>query len=89
LNYFFKPSFTRCFKKLEQVKQKQAVEAIEALKTVLESGIKLDGLGLKRISNELWEIRSSLKDRIIFTFKKEVVTFVLIGNHDDVKRYLK
>ena len=89
MNYFFKPSFTRCFKKLEQVKQKQAVEAIEALKTVLESGIKLDGLGLKRISNELWEIRSSLKDRIIFTFKKEVVTFVLIGNHDDVKRYLK
>jgi len=89
LNYFFKPSFSRCFKKLERVKQKQAIEAIKALKTVLESGIKLEGLGLKRISNELWEIRSSLKDRILFTFKKEVVTFVLIGNHDDVKRYLK
>jgi len=89
LNYFFKPSFTRCFKKLDQIKQKQAIEAIEALKTVLDSGVKPEGLGLKRVSNMLWEIRSSLKDRILFTFKKDIVTFVLIGNHDEVTRYLK
>jgi mRNA-degrading endonuclease RelE of RelBE toxin-antitoxin system len=89
LNYYFKPSFSRLFKKLDPLKQKPALEAIEALKTLLESNVRLEGLGLKRLGEDLWEIRTSLKDRILFTFKKDTVTFVMIGNHDDVVRYLK
>lgn len=87
--FLFKPSFSRLFKKLDLSKQKQALEAIEALKTVLGSNTKLEGLGLKRLSRDLWEIRSSLKDRILFTFKKDIITFILIGNHDDIAKYLK
>ncbi|HVN67170.1 MAG TPA: hypothetical protein VMT55_02275 [Candidatus Sulfotelmatobacter sp.] len=72
------------------MKQKQALEAIEALKTVLDSGLKLEGLGLKRLgSNDIWEIRTSLKDRIVFSFKQDNITFILVGNHEDVRNYLK
>ncbi|OGC15879.1 hypothetical protein A3J90_04740 [candidate division WOR-1 bacterium RIFOXYC2_FULL_37_10] len=87
--YFFKPSFKRLFKKLQALKRDQVLEAIEALKIVLESKKSIEGLGLKLLSNNIWEIRSSLKDRIIFTFDDEIITFVLVGNHDEVKRYLK
>jgi len=89
LNYYFKPSFIRSFKKLDLPKQKQALEAIEALKTVLESKGRIEGLGLKRLSSDLWEIRTTLKERILFTYKKAVVTFVLVGNHDQVNNFLK
>ena len=71
------------------MKQKQALDAIEALKTVLESGLKLEGLGLKRLGSDAWEIRTSLKDRIVFTFKHDYITFILVGDHDDVRNYLK
>jgi len=89
MKYLFKPSFTRPFKKLERTKQEQVLAAIEALKIVLDAGQKPEGLGLKRLSKNLWEIRSSLKDRILFTFKKDTVTFVLVGSHDDIVKYLK
>ena len=89
MNYFFKPSFLRSFKKLKSFKQQQAIEAMDALKTVLEAAQPLKGLGLRRLSKNLWEVRSSLKDRILFVFEKDVVTFVLVGSHDDIAKYLK
>jgi mRNA-degrading endonuclease RelE of RelBE toxin-antitoxin system len=89
LNYFFKHSFSRFFKKLDRPKQIQALAAIEALKTVLESDIKMGGLGFKQLRKNLWEIRISLKDRILFEFEKETIVFIMIGNHDEVKRFLK
>ena len=89
MNFHFKSSFARLFKKLDALKQKQALEAMEALKTVLESGLKLEGLGLKRLGSDAWEIRTSLKDRIVFTFKHDNITFILVGDHEDVRNYLK
>ncbi len=89
MNFFFKPSFIRIFKKLDNFKQKQIIDAIEALKIVLEQRHSLEGLGFKRLKEDFWEIRASLKDRIVFSFKKDTVTFVLAGSHDDVKKYLR
>jgi len=89
LNFYFKPSFSRLFKKLAHLQQAQVLAAIEALKTVLESNIRIEGLGLKRLGNDFWEIRASLRERILFTFGKETITFVMIGNHDEIRRYLK
>ena len=89
MNYYFKPSFTKLFKKLNAIRQAQALEAIEALKTVLESKLSIGSLGLKRLSKDLWEIRTSLKDRILLTFEGDTITFVMIGNHDDVVNHLK
>ena len=89
LNYLFKASFTRQFKKLESRKKKQIIEAIESLKTLFGSGQNPEGLGLKRLSSNIWEIRSTLKDRILFTYENEAIVFVLVGNHDEISRYLK
>lgn len=89
MDYFFKPSFVNIFKKLDPLRKKQIIEAIEALKVVLGSKQSIEGLGLKRLSKDLWEMRSSLKDRIAFNFKNDVITFVVVGNHDDIQKYLK
>ncbi|OGC23656.1 hypothetical protein A2291_04055 [candidate division WOR-1 bacterium RIFOXYB2_FULL_42_35] len=89
MKYYFKSSFQRHFKRLEGIQQKQVVEAIEALKSVFEAGYRPEGLGFKRLAQKLWEIRSSLKQRIVFSFENDVITFVIVGNHDDVVKFLK
>ena len=47
------------------------------------------GLGLKRLRGNFWEVRKGLKARILFRWEEDLVEFVLAGNHDDVKRFLK
>lgn len=89
MKYERKNSFKRIFRKLSFQKQEQILEAIQALMDYYESGIKTEGLGLKYLRDEVWEIRSSLKDRILFSLSGDIVTFLIVGNHDDIRRYLR
>ncbi len=47
------------------------------------------GIGLNRLRNNFWEVRKGLKTRILFRWSGELVEFILAGNHDDVRRFLK
>lgn len=47
------------------------------------------GLGLKRLKGDYWEIRKGLKVRILFRWEADLVEFVIAGDHNDIKRYLK
>jgi hypothetical protein len=46
-------------------------------------------MGLKRLKDDFWEIRKGLKARILFRWQGDLVEFVLAGDHNDIKRYLK
>ncbi|MBI5701788.1 hypothetical protein HZC34_08125 [Candidatus Saganbacteria bacterium] len=89
MKYERKNSFKRIFKKLPIEKQEKTLEAIHALIAYYESGIKAEGLGLKYLRDDVWEIRSSLKDRILFSLAGDIAIFLIVGNHDDIHRYLK
>ena len=84
-----KPSFDRSWNALPPYRKGKAKEALETLVSFFEGGPKPEGLGLKKLKNPFWEIRTDLKDRILFTLQKGLVSFVLIGNHDDIRRILK
>jgi hypothetical protein len=47
------------------------------------------GIGLKRLKGDYWEIRKGLKARILFRWEGDLVEFVLAGDHNDIKRFLK
>jgi hypothetical protein len=89
VNYERKNSFKRIFKKLPTEKQEKVLDAIQALITFYESGVKAEGLGLKYLLDEVWEIRASLKDGILFSLTGDTVAFLFVGNHDDISKYLK
>lgn len=55
----------------------------------LETGERREGRGLKKLERSFWEIRAGLSTRILFTLEKGFVTFVIVGNHDALRRYLK
>lgn len=47
------------------------------------------GAGLRKLRDEFFEVRIGLKERLIFENTHAALVFEMIGNHDDVKRFLK
>jgi mRNA-degrading endonuclease RelE of RelBE toxin-antitoxin system len=48
------------------------------------------GVGVRKLhASGIWEARCGLGLRLVFTMASDLITFVRIGSHDDVKRYLK
>jgi hypothetical protein len=90
MRFEFKSSFERSVKSFhgrekEDIKQ-VSVQAIDILS---HDKIIHKGIGLKRLKGDFWEIRKGLKARILFRWKGDLVEFILAGDHNDIKRYLK
>ncbi|RLG13298.1 hypothetical protein DRN69_05805 [Candidatus Pacearchaeota archaeon] len=47
------------------------------------------GLRFKRLYEDIYEISEGMKLRVIFRWEREYVTFILAGNHDQIKKFLK
>lgn len=89
MRYEFKPSFDRTFQKLPKERQKRIQKVLNALVNFFETGRRTKGLGLKQLRGNFWELRAGLKDRIIFQLELDKVSFLTVGNHDEIRRYLK
>ncbi len=60
------------------------IKAIDALIEFIKIGKKPQGLGLKKVRKDYWEIRLSAKNRMIFEFKGDVINFAFVGNHNEI-----
>lgn len=90
MRYEFKPSFDRSIKALPP-KQKSDIKAVcFAFLDLIETQMPLPaGIGLKRLRNDFWEIRHGLHNRILFLWSNDLIEFILAGNHDSIKAFLK
>jgi len=90
ITYEFKPSFNRTIKSLSPGKKQEITSLAKHLIKLLSQGQRLSkGMGLTRLRGNYWEIRSTTKERILFHYNKNEVDFVLVGSHDQVKKFLK
>ena len=90
MRFEFKHSFDRSIKSLPSSEKADVKEAALQLIDVLSTDRQLyQGLGLKRLKRDFWEARKGIKARILFRWTGDLIEFVLAGNHDDVKRFLK
>ena len=87
--YDYTPSFDRSFKRLPPTHQERVRHEVKALVDFFATGQRTAGLGLKQLRKPWWEIRVGLDVRVLFAFEGDVISFVLVGNHDDIRRYLK
>ena len=90
MKFEFKPSFDRSVKTFHDTEKNE----IKALAIHLVEMLSRDreihkGIGLKRLKGNFWEARKGLKTRILFRWDGELVEFVLAGNHNDVRKFLK
>ena len=89
MRYEYKSSFDKVFKKLGLNRQEKIIDAISILIDFFENRKKTKGLGLKNLRENYWEIRVNVKDRIIFTLEKDKVASIIVGNHDEIKKFLR
>ena len=90
MRFEFKPSFERSIKSLPPSEKTDVKEAAAQLIDVLSRDRQIhQGLGLKRLMGDFWEVRKGIRVRILFRWTGDLIEFVLAGNHDDVKRFLK
>ena len=90
MRFEFKPSFERSIKSLPDSERIDIKDAASKLIDILSRDRHIHrGLGLKRLTKDFWEARKGIKARMLFRWTGNLVEFVLAGNHDDVKRFLK
>lgn len=90
MKFEFKPSFKRSIKSFSG-KEKEEIKdvAFQLIDMLSRDRSVHKGIGLKRLRDDFWEVRKGIKVRILFRWKSDSVDFVLAGNHNDVKRFLK
>ena len=90
MRYEFKKSFDRSVKSLpENAKidiKKLAFEAIDLISTGKRPS---KGIGLTRLRRDYWEVRATIRERILFKLTSGCIQFILAGNHEDIKRFLR
>jgi hypothetical protein len=90
MKFEFKPSFDRSIRELPPVDKAGVKEAAVQLIDVLSRDREIyPGLGLKRLRGDFWEARQGIRVRILFRWHGDLVEFILAGDHDDVKRFLR
>lgn len=89
MEYEYKSSFDRSIKRLPPNRKAEIKEAVEQLIDYFDTGARPFGLGLKHLGGTYWEIRSNIRERILLSRIKDRISFLLAGNHDEIKRYLR
>lgn len=93
LRYFFKATFQKAFDRLPHQKQLLVLKALEELRRYFDSKEASYGLGIKKLyesgSNKTFEARAGIDLRIVWVQTEGEIIFALVGNHEDVQRFLK
>ncbi|HAH20764.1 MAG: hypothetical protein A2Y00_02745 [Omnitrophica WOR_2 bacterium GWF2_43_52] len=88
-NIVILPSFERSLKKLTPQEKKQTAESLETFNGMLAFGHFPTGLGFKKINHDKYELRVTIRLRVVMKIEGDACYLVLVGNHDEVRRYLR
>lgn len=87
----YKKDFLKSFSLFSRAEQELILEADRQIKLYIEG--KFDavspGLRVKKIGPKTYEARANDRIRIIWIKDIDTVYFVLLGDHDEVRRYIK
>jgi hypothetical protein len=89
MRYFRTQAFERGFRALPRNRQERVMQAMERLNRLFVHGERPEGLGLKQLRHGIWEVRAGLADRLLFQREEDEIQFLLVGDHNDIKRRLK
>ena len=93
LRYRFKASFEKKYRRLSGQDQTLVLKTVEAIQLSMQKGVSAHGLGLKKLFSDpeggVYEARAGLSLRILWLKKNDLVVFAFIGDHSEVRKYLK
>ncbi len=86
----FCKSFEKSLKKVNPKEKEIVFEVCQNLLDIFEKRQQpSQGIGLKKLEKTFWEIRVSIHMRIIFEWQEDLIKFLLVGSHDEIKKFLR
>jgi len=85
----FLRSFDESLSPIAPKERKKAQASVERLLDYFDGGPKPMGLGLRKLQGNFWEVRAGLDRRVLFMLEGDLATFVLAGDHDEIRRRLR
>ena len=89
MKFFYKPTFLKTFDKLSRKDQELALKTDQLVKEYLNSNKAPFGLRIRQLHKGIYEARLSDRLRIVWSKENDEITFALLGNHEEVRRFLK
>ena len=89
MRFVYKRSFLKTLDEADAFLKRLILQTDKDIKDYLETGKASYGLRVKRIGKRSFEGRVSDKVRIVWVREKDLVSFVLVGNHQEVRSYLR
>ena len=93
MRFIYKERYLKRFDRFPTGEQALILEADQQIRAFYTSRQAPTGLGIKLLhrsgADKVFEARASRGIRIVWAEQEEVVSFVLLGLHDEVQRYLR
>lgn len=83
------PGFDRGFDRLPKHLQEKSWYQLNTFLEYIGSSTKPKSLRLKKLPHGNFEISINMDLRIIFQLQGDALVLVLLGDHEDVRRYLR
>jgi hypothetical protein len=84
-----RPGFRKRARRLNDIEFEALADVIERLRVEFGQPHRHGGLGIRRLHSDLFECRLGIRLRVLFFAQPGLLIFVELGNHDDVRRFLK
>ena len=82
--------FQRAVRDLDDSKRAAVFDSILTLPRALGDPQAHAGLGIRKLhASGIWEARVGLGLRLVFTLEHGLLTLVLVGTHEDIRRLLR
>ena len=90
MRYELKKSFDRSVKGLSDDAKIEIKKAVFEIIDIVATGkTPSKGQSLTRLHKDYWEARTTIRERILFKLTDDLIQFIIVGNHEDIKRFLK
>jgi mRNA-degrading endonuclease RelE of RelBE toxin-antitoxin system len=82
-------SFRAAARKYPKETRSKIGKALQAVESDFGHPHRHRGLGMRKLSPTLFEIRVGLDVRLIFQNRPDALLFLMAGNHDEVRKFLR
>lgn len=89
MEYRTSRGFDKILRRLHPSERMEIQRNVDAMVRAFEARSVPMGFGLKKLKSPLWEFRISLDMRILFRWEHQTVTFLFVGNHNEVRQFLR
>lgn len=89
MRFHYKKEFLKRFDEYSSDVQKLILETDQQIKNYFLTLNASYGLRIKKIGPKTFETRVNDNIRLVYVKDKDLISFVLLGNHDEIRRFIK